>query len=130
MKTFKKWNKKPMEDWHSVMSDDAKSFYRAFKNYIKRSFPDAELIGFKPNHYDFSGFIKVNNRYVYVSHQIDRSKMCVDFNQNDFRFGVLYRTAKNDKDYHGGRNQFTSINDFETNIRKLITNDNEWRYTS
>ena len=74
MKNFKKWENKFIEDWGCAMSDDAKSFYRAFKNYLKRAFPNAELIGFKPNHYDTSGFIKMNGKVIYVSHSIDRYK--------------------------------------------------------
>ena len=126
MKIFKKWNNKHIEDWGSVMSDDAKAFYRAFKGYIRRCFPEAELVGFKPNHYDFSGFIKKDGKCIYVSHNIDRYKCCVDFDDMSCMNGVLYRTAKNEKDYHGGHNNFTSINEFESNVKNLFNNEREW----
>lgn len=119
MKTFKKWDKKYIEDWGSQMSDDAKSFYRAFKNYLKRSLPEAEIIGFKPNHYDASGFIKINNRYIYISHCIDRYKKRVDFNETGAANGVLIRTAINDHDYTGGNNNFTSIYNLVEDLKKL-----------
>ena len=108
MNTFKQWNKKPIEDWGSVMSDDGKSFYRAFKNYLKRSFPEAEIIGFKPNHYDVSGFIRRGEKYIYVSHSIDRYKGFVDFSETGAFNGVLYRTAAHDRDYTG-TNHFCSM---------------------
>ena len=65
MKSFKAWDKRPIEDWGTYMSDEAKSFVRAFKNYLKRSLPGCELIGFKPNHYDTSGFVKRGDKYIY-----------------------------------------------------------------
>ena len=120
MKTFKKWDKKSIEDWGSVMSDDAKAFYRAFKNYLKREFPDAELIGFKPNHYDFSGFICQDGKYIYISHDIDRGRGYVDFNDHDAMNGVLYRTAEGPRDYRGDHNNFCSIKDLGNAVRRLF----------
>ena len=120
MNTFRKWNGKRIEDWGSVMSTDAKSFYRAFKNYLKREFPDAELIGFKPNHYDFSGFIHQGDNYIYISHALDRYKERVDFNDSGVSTGVLYRTADGPKDYRGGTNNFCSINKLADCVRSLF----------
>lgn len=126
MKTFKKWNMVKIEDWGGYMSDDAKKFYRAFKNYLKRAFPDAEVIGFKPNHYDASGFVRFDDKYIYISHSIDRYRCCVDFNDASYLNGVLYRTAKNDKDYHGGHNNFCSINNLQKFVMELVNNKGEW----
>lgn len=120
MKNFKKWNKKNIEDWGSVMSDDGKAFYKAFKGYLKRSFPDAEIIGFKPNHYNAFGFVKYNDKYIYISHNIDRYRCHVDFDDTSTLYGVLYRTAKNEKDYTGGRNHFTSINCLVDEVNDLL----------
>lgn len=120
MKTFRKWNKRIIADWGSENSDDSKAFYRAFKNYLKRTFPSAELIGFKPNHYDFSGFIKIDGVTIYISHDIDRSRQYVDFNDIGCSHGVLFRIAENEKDYHGGPNHFSSIFCLEEELNKLI----------
>ena len=123
MGNFRKWDKKPMEDWGTAMSADAKSYVRAFKNYLKREFPDAEIIGFKPNHYDTSGFIKMNNLCVYVSHYMDRrpdGTVMVDFSDSSFRNHVLYRSARDEKDYTGGHNNWTSINKMADDIRALF----------
>ena len=121
MKTFKKWDGKHIEDWGAYMSDDGKSFYRAFKNYLKRTFPEAEVIDFKPNHYDASGFLKFPNGFcIYVSHNIDRYKQSVDFSASGALYGVLFRFAKDEKDFHGEVNNFSSIYDLEKSIRGLI----------
>lgn len=122
MKTFKKWNKKEIEDWGCVCSDDCKAFYRAFKGYIKRLRPGAELFGFKANHYDFSGFIKEGNKCLYISHSLDRYDNRVDFDDTGFHRGVLYRTANNEKDYTGGGNYFCSINQLADRIDFYFTN--------
>ena len=121
MNTFKRWNGKKIEDWGSIQSDDAKAFYRAFKNYLKRTFPDCEIIGFKPNHYDCSGFINKDGNYIYISHSIDRSKERVDFNDSGVMSGVLYRTADGPKDYRGGQNNFCSLYKLEDCIKALFT---------
>ena len=128
MKIFRKWDQKLIDDDGCVMSKEAMSFYRAFKNYLKRNLPtDAELIGFKPNHYDTSGFVKLGDRYVYVSHNLRAgARTQADFTRKDAFGGVLIRTAKSSKDYCGGRNQFTSINNLVDDILALFENDREW----
>lgn len=119
MKNFKKFDKKEMEDWGSYMSDEAKTFVRAFKNYLKRNLPGCVLEGFKPNHYDTFGFVvRPDGSIVYVSYALNRQRDCcyADFSDDTYLNGVLYRTASSTKDYRGGQNHFTSIN----NIAKAI----------
>ena len=122
MNKFKKWDRIRMEDWGSSMSTEAKSFYREFKNYLKREFPDAVFTGFKPNHYDFSGFISMDGLTIYVSHSLKR--VCggafVDFNDSYCPNGVLYRTAKNTKDFRGGRNNFCSIYGLSDALKQMF----------
>ncbi len=119
MNTFKKWNHKTIEDDGCYMSSEAKSFYRGFKNFLKRSFPDAELVGFKPNHYDTSGFIIKDNKCIYVSHSINRG-LPLDFNANNPMTGVLYRKAKCTTDYTGGTNNFSSMFKLADNIQNML----------
>ena len=119
MKTFKKWNGKSFEDWGAYMSDSAKAFYRAFKGYLKRAFPDAEVVGFKPNHYDASGFLVFPEGTVYVSHSMDRYRLRVDFDETGAMNGVLYRTARDTKDFRGGHNNFCSINELKESVEEL-----------
>lgn len=120
MKTFRKWNMKSIEDWGAYMSDDGKAFYRAFKNFLKRNFPEAEVIGFIPNHYDASGFLKFEDACIYVSHSIDRYRLRVDFNETGAMNGVLYRLTKNEHTYTGGYNNFSSINGLVDSVHELL----------
>ena len=122
LKTFRKWNNKTIEDWGCYMSDEAKSFYRAFKNYLKRAFPDAEFTGFKPNHYDTSGFIIQDGKCIYISHSLSRQGLPIRFNDSSCMGGVLYRTAKSTTDYTGGTNHFSSIDDLKTSIKTMFEN--------
>lgn len=127
MKTFKKWDKKHIEDWRYCCSDDYKSFCRAFKDYLKRSFPNAEITGFKANHYDTSGFITENGKTIYVSSSMDRYKCFHDFSENNYTNGILYRVAKNTRDYRGGGNHFSSMNNLVENIKDLFGNERVFR---
>ncbi len=124
MNKFKKWDGKMLEDWGTTMSDEAKAFYRAFKNYLKREFPGAELTGFKPNHYDFSGFLTLDGKVVYISHSLNRVgyEALADFSDRSCMNGVLYRTAKDTKDFRGGTNHFTSIYSLACAIRHMVDN--------
>lgn len=130
MKTFRRWNKKIIEDDGAYCSDECKSFYKAFKNFIKRSFPDAEIIGFETNHYDTFGFIKQDGRCIYVSHSMDRryNYCTVDFKDNSCMNGVLYRIAKDEHSYsrNTGRNHFASINTMVEEIKNLIKGRETW----
>ena len=120
MKTFKKWNHKPIADYGCVCSDDYKSFCKAFKNYLKRALPECEIIGFKANHYDTSGFVKQGDKYIYVAQDLDRGRGYVDFEDTGCFRGILFRTAKDDKDYTGGHNNFSSINNLVANLNAMF----------
>ena len=64
----------------------------------------AELVSFNPSHFYFSAFFKRNDKFIYV-------------NVGDVRYernwydDVLIRTAKNEKDFTGGTNNFCSIDE-------------------
>ena len=124
MNKFSKWDKKPIEDWGSYMSDEAKQFVKDFKSYLKRAFPGDEIIGFKPNHYDTSGFIKRGDQYIFVAYSLTRmgNYAIADYNQTGAMRGVLYRTALNEKDYSGkgGFNNFCSMFELKDSINELF----------
>jgi len=108
---YKKYHNKPIEDWGTTCSAEAKGFYKCFKNYLKRNLPGATIDGFKANHYDASGFVIIDGKCIYVSHNLNRmGHACyADFDSTDPLTGVLYREAKDTHDYRGGSNHFTSI---------------------
>ena len=119
MKTFKKWNNKAVEDWGSVMSKEAKSFARAFKNMLVRELSTSgiEVVNFHTGHYDLSGCLKKDEQYVYFSYSIPRWGERIDFNKSGASYGVLYRTAEGPKDFHGGMNNFCSISELPEALR-------------
>lgn len=115
----KEFKYKTIENWGSVNSDEAKSFFRKFKNAVKRTFPDATLYDFKGNHYDISGFIEIDGRFVYVSYSIPRG--CpITFDPNPIK-GILIRAAKNEKDYRGACNHFCTPLTFEYEVTRILT---------
>lgn len=118
---IKKWNGKIIEDWGCYCSDEFKSLTRSFRSALKSDLGDEyELIGFKANHYDFSGFVKKDNHYVYVSYSMNRGLPLDFYGYGSYREGLLVRTAKHDKDYTGGMNTFVSFNGLINHIQKLI----------
>lgn len=97
------------DDWGISCSDDFKTFVKDLRSYLKRTLPgDCELIGFKPNHYDTSGFVKHGDEYIYVSYSWNRFSP-VDITRRDPMQGVLVRFAKDEKDFRGETNNFTSL---------------------
>lgn len=126
MKTFKKWDGKFIQDNITECSKEYKEFCTEFKNYLKRTFPEAEVIGFKANHYDTSGFLRFGERYIYISSSMNRYRGYYIFSENNAMNGVLYRTAKDPKDFRGGMNHFTSFNDLEKDIRKMLEAKGLW----
>lgn len=129
MNTFeKKWNHVAVEDCGSYMSKEAKSFVTAFKNMLKRELKDMgiEVVNIKPNHYDLSGMIKINEKYLYINYNIPRWGEPIDFDQSGAVNGVLYRPAKHETDWHGGRNRFCSIRNLPASVRGIFNNTDAW----
>lgn len=72
----------------------------------------AELI-FNPGYFYYSAFFKKDDKCVYI-------------NVGDVRYDsnwydkVLFRTAKNEKDYTGGSNRFCSYDNLENEVNTLL----------
>ena len=123
MKTFrKKWNNVAVQDSGCVMSKEAKSFVTAFRNMLRRTLEpfDINVISLTPNHYDCSGFVEKDGKYVYLSYSIPRYGERISFSDSGVRNGVLYRTAEGPKDFRGGNNHFSSIEKISDNIIRMI----------
>jgi len=87
--------------WHKL-------FKREMTAYLKSLGAETVEI-FSPNHFDMSGFFLKNQQWVY-------------FSLSDLRWSkddMLVRTAKNNKDYTGGTNNFVSLQDFDTFDRQM-----------
>jgi len=85
------------------------SFARKFKSAIKKELAtiEAELTAYSVGHFYVSGFFRVRSM---------QGDSCYYFSLSDVRGGeyvsdhkMLYRTAKDEKDYTGGGNQYIII---------------------
>lgn len=73
----------------------------------------AELVEFNPMHFEYSAFLKKDNKFIYVSvGDVRYSKNWYDC--------VLYRSAKNEKDYSGGSNNYCSYNELGEKMLKMF----------
>ena len=78
------------------------------------------LVEFHVGHYDFGGFVEKDGKYVYFSYNCPRYRTPINFEKTDCMEGFLYRTAKSEKDYTGGRNHFTNLLQLVPEIERLI----------
>lgn len=119
---IKKYQNRTLEDWGSEMSPEAKQFAKDFKrrlnlNANKRGLT---LVSWSVNHYDFSGFLKKDDKYVYFSYDIPRYETPVDLYGLSPHNAFLVRTAKHEKDYRGGYNNFCNILQFFDMVENLL----------
>lgn len=83
-----------------------KSFARKFKNDFQKQLDkiDAKITFYNTGHFYVSGFFRFNE-----------SGTCYYFSISDVRFfndkKLLYRTAKDEKDFTGGMNQYVNLSD-------------------
>ncbi len=85
--------------------DDYKSFQTKYINYLRSICKQNhwQLVNVGKNHYCFSAFIKsAENKCVYISIPDVR------YFSNEWHDHILIRTAKNETDYRGGFNNYTS----------------------
>ena len=98
--------------------NDYKSFQTKYINYLKTICKDNNwsLIKVNKNHYCFSAFIKggTENKCVYISISDVR------YFNNDWYNHILVRTAKNEVDYKGGFNHYTTLDKLEYKICELL----------
>lgn len=81
------------------------SFERKYKNYIKKNLPNGyTLQDFRKHYFEFSAVIKTpENKFIYISIPDVR------YWYNEWATDILIRTMEHEKDWHGGRNQYTSL---------------------
>lgn len=97
--------------------EDYKQFQNKYINYLRalRRQNGWELVNVGRNHYEFSAFFKNSeNRYIYFSISDVR------YWQNEWYNHILYRTAKHEKDYTGGRNCYTNLLSLEYAIKNTF----------
>ena len=97
--------------------DDYKSFQTKYINYLRAVCKNNHwrLVNVGKNHYCFSAFIKsAENKCVYVSISDVR------YFSDEWYNHILIRTAKNEMDYRGGFNNYTTLSDLEGTAAELL----------
>jgi len=99
---MKKWIGKEFES-SSSKTLQFTNFARDFKKAIKKQLIGigAELVKYNINHFEVSGFIKLKNNQLIYFNTLD-----VRYSQDSWFNSLLCRTAKDLKDYTGGRNYY------------------------
>lgn len=119
---YKKYHGKPIEDWSCYLSEDAKTFCKDFKKRLSVVCKNNNwtLKSFSIGHYDFYGFIEKDQKFIYFHYDIERGGRPLNLEDKSCMSGILVRTAKNEKDFTGGSNNFASILTFENTIQKIF----------
>ena len=88
-----------------IAGDDFNSFNTKYKNAIKKLLPEGfEIVKWNKGHYCCSCFIKNNEgKFIYLS--INDVRYVV----NNWFKSILIRQAKEDKDYTGSLNVYTTL---------------------
>ncbi len=112
---IKKWTGKSIRDDGGVVSEQFKMFSRDFRSAIKTVANNigAKLVSYTPGHYDMSGFLEKDGKYVYFHYSVPRGEYPMNLYESSFMGGVLIRTASGPKDYTGGQNRYCSFDGFE-----------------
>ena len=97
--------------------DDYKSFQTKYINFLKTMCRNNhwQLVNVGRNHYCFSAFIKsAENKCVYVSISDVR------YFSHEWYNHILIRTAKDEQDYRGGFNNYTTLDGLEGVVADLL----------
>ncbi len=97
--------------------DDYKTFQTKYINFLKAICKQNhwQLVNVGRNHYCFSAFIKsAENKCVYVSISDVR------YFSNEWYNRILIRTAKDEQDYRGGFNNYTTLDGLELRVCELL----------
>lgn len=97
---------------------DYLSFQTKYVNYLRGLCKTNrwELVNVGRSHYCFTAFIKNSkNKYVYLS------VSDVRYFNNEWYKHILVRTASHEKDYTGGRNNYTALPNLPAALTKLLS---------
>lgn len=129
MNAFKrKWNNKSVEDMGSVMSKEANEFVDDFAKMLERQLGrDGVQVDIHSNHYDCSGFLEKDGKFIYVSYAMPRGELPIDFSDSSPMNGVLFRAADGPHDYRGHINNFSSLQDLPRRILNMFEDYDRYR---
>ena len=101
----------------SYTGEDYRTFQTKYINYLKAICRENhwQLVNVGKNHYCFSAFIKsAENKCVYLSISDVR------YFTNEWYGHILIRTAKDEQDYRGGFNHYTTLEALPTKAAELL----------
>lgn len=114
---LKKWYDKEIEDWGGETSPEYKNFQTNYRSVLKElgNSIGFELHSFSKNHYDFSAVMKSNitNQFYYISISDVRCW------KNEWANNILYRTMEHEKDWTGGSNRYSTLENLSENLLEL-----------
>ena len=96
-------------------TDQFDNFARDFKNYLKKMLANDYEIIFKKGHFELFGFLKNKKTGKYAYFSISD----VRYWQDEWFYNVLIRSAKNEKDFFGGTNQYCTLENIKIEADKL-----------
>ena len=87
------------------LTDSFKSFVSSFKRALNGDLKesDFELVSFNRGHFYLSGFLKDTSSGKFIYFSVSDVRPTADLKR------VLFRTAKDEKDYTGGQNWYCSL---------------------
>ncbi len=115
-KNINKWLGYEFEPVENMTGKDYSSFVRNLKSELKAQLASGgcKIIVLNKGYFYVSGFVysRTADRYVYFSTGDVRDKHWYE--------RILYRTATGPRDFKGGTNRFTGIEDFGADVLTLL----------
>lgn len=119
---YKKYNGKRLADAGSTVSREYNNFQNAFMRMMKdvADAIGAEITKKHKGHYDGFLFLRRGDKYVYVSFGNSVNRTNINFDNSNWNGFIYCRTAKSDRDYTGGTNNFVSLKELPNRIDTLL----------
>ena len=119
---IKRWEGQPVEDCGSYVGAEWKAMFRDLRSAVESVCQDigARLVTLRPGHYDGSGFVERDGKFVYLSMGQDALRGRVALTKPRWAGPVLIRTAAHAKDFTGGPNHFVTLNELGPSLDALL----------
>lgn len=101
----------------STTGKDYKTFQTKYINYLRSlcKLHGWELVNVGRNHHCFTAFIR-NAEYKYIYLSISD----VRYFNNEWYYHILIRTAKHERDYRGGSNNYACLTTLSESVQRLL----------
>ena len=98
----------------SGITPEFAQFAKDYKKALKENTPDYNLVSYSRGHFEVSGFLehKETKKLVYFSTSDVRGSQ-------DWYNSILIRTAQHIKDYTGGMNNYTTLENINSRANQL-----------